>query len=80
MQFGLSAALYQAAYQHFLAGRLPEAEDACRQALLADPRHADSLHLLGVIAGQAGHPQASLYSQMWRRWCAGEPSAGIGAA
>jgi protein O-GlcNAc transferase len=60
MQFGPSAALFQAAYQHFLAGRLDEAEHACRQALQADPRHADSLHLLGVIAGRAGHPQASL--------------------
>jgi predicted O-linked N-acetylglucosamine transferase (SPINDLY family) len=60
MQFGLSAALFQAAYQHFLAGSLLEAEHACRQVLQADPRHADSLHLLGVIAGQAGHPQASL--------------------
>ena len=80
MQFGLSAALFQAAYQHFFAGGRPEAENTCRQALLADPRHADSLHPLGVIAGQAGHPQASLYRQMWRRWCAGEPPAGIGAA
>jgi len=60
MQFGLSAAMFQAAYEHFLAGRLREAEHACRQALQADPRHVDSLHLLGAIAGRAGHPQASL--------------------
>ena len=60
MKFGLSGALFEAAYQHFLAGRLAEAELACRQALQADPRQADSLHLLGVIAGQTGHAQDSL--------------------
>ncbi len=60
MQFGLSVALFNTAYQHYVAGRLAEAEHACRQALQADPRQPDSLHLLGVIAGRAGHPQASL--------------------
>ena len=60
MQFGLSAALFESAYQHFMAGRIAEAEHAVRQALQADPRHPDSLHLLGVIAGFVGQPQASL--------------------
>jgi predicted O-linked N-acetylglucosamine transferase (SPINDLY family) len=60
MQFGLSASLFESAYQHFTAGRVAEAEHAVRQALQADPRHVDSLHLLGVIAGYAGQPQASL--------------------
>ncbi|MGZ3315252.1 MAG: O-linked N-acetylglucosamine transferase, SPINDLY family protein [Caulobacteraceae bacterium] len=60
MQFGLSASLFESAYQHFLAGQVPEAEIAVRRALRADPRHADSLHLLGVIAGYSGQPQASL--------------------
>jgi predicted O-linked N-acetylglucosamine transferase (SPINDLY family) len=60
MQFGLSAALFDTAYKHFTAGRVAEAEHAVRQALQADPRHVDSLHLLGVIAGYSGQPQASL--------------------
>jgi len=51
MQFGLSAALFQTAYQNYTAGRIDPAEHYVRQALQADPRHADSLHLLGVIAG-----------------------------
>jgi predicted O-linked N-acetylglucosamine transferase (SPINDLY family) len=60
MQFGLSASLFESAYQHFTAGRVAEAEHVVRQALQADPQHVDSLHLLGVIAGYAGQPQASL--------------------
>ncbi len=57
MQIGLSASLFETAYQHFTAGRVAEAEHAVRQALGADPRHVDSLHLLGVIAGYNGHPR-----------------------
>jgi predicted O-linked N-acetylglucosamine transferase (SPINDLY family) len=37
------------------AGRLAEAERLYRQILAINPSHADSLHLLGVIAHQAGH-------------------------
>jgi tetratricopeptide (TPR) repeat protein len=36
------------------AGRLGEAEAAYRQVLAAEPRHADALHFLGVIAHQVG--------------------------
>jgi predicted O-linked N-acetylglucosamine transferase (SPINDLY family) len=36
------------------AGQLTDAERAYRQILTVDPDHADSLHLLGVIAHQAG--------------------------
>ncbi len=42
------------ALQHHQAGRLREAEAIYRQVLQAQPDHADSLHLLGVIAHQTG--------------------------
>jgi len=52
------------AFQHaarlHAAGRLPEAEQLYRQILAAMPRHADSLHGLGVLALQAGEPQAAV--------------------
>ncbi len=46
------AALLQAALGHHQAGRLPQAEALYRQILAREPRHADALHLLGVIAYQ----------------------------
>ena len=45
---------WAAALQHHQAGRLAEAERLFRQVLAVNPRHADSLHLLGVIAYQTG--------------------------
>jgi len=39
--------------RHHQAGRLREAEQLYRQNLAIDPRHADSLHLLGMVAYQA---------------------------
>ena len=42
------------------AGRLAEAEQVYRQILAVTPDHADSLHMLGVIASQCGQPQAAL--------------------
>jgi tetratricopeptide (TPR) repeat protein/SAM-dependent methyltransferase len=39
---------------HHQAGRLAEAEGLYRQILSLDGRHADSLHLLGVVAYQTG--------------------------
>lgn len=46
--------MFAAAYHHHQAGRLAEAEALYRRILARVPRHADSLHLLGVIAGQTG--------------------------
>ncbi len=43
-----------AALQHLQAGRLAEAEPLFHRVLAVNPRHADSLHLLGVIAYQTG--------------------------
>ena len=48
------------ARQHHRAGRLAEAESICREILAAEPRHADALHLLGVIAGQTGRHAAAV--------------------
>ena len=49
-----SAELYQAAVEHFRAGRHLDAERCCRQALGCDSDHADALHLLGILALHAG--------------------------
>lgn len=44
--------LHDAAVRHFLSKRYGPAEDRCRQALALDPKHADSLHLLGLVYWQ----------------------------
>ena len=46
------ADLYDAALRHFVSKRYGAAEDRCRQALALDPKHADSLHLLGLVHWQ----------------------------
>ncbi len=46
--------LFAIAMTHHRAGRLDEAERAYRQILDLEPRHADALHLLGVLAHQSG--------------------------
>ncbi|WP_049974155.1 tetratricopeptide repeat protein [Azospirillum sp. B4] len=48
------------ATQHHAAGRLDEAEAAYRQVLALAPRHADGLHLLGVIHHQTGRHAAAV--------------------
>lgn len=42
------------------AGRLAEAETRYRQILARDPKHADALHLLGVVAYQGGKPENAI--------------------
>ena len=44
----------QIARQHHTAGRLAEAESFYRKILAACPEHAESLHLLGMVAHQTG--------------------------
>lgn len=51
---------YQNGLKLHSAGRLPEAEQAYRQVLAAQPAHADAMHMLGVLASQCGQPQAAL--------------------
>ena len=46
--------VFAAALHYHKAGRLDIAERMFRQVLASHPRHADSLHLLGVIAYQTG--------------------------
>ena len=47
------AALYETGLQHLRAGRHLDAQLACQQALTIDPGHADSLHLMGLLALRA---------------------------
>lgn len=49
-----AAALFAAALDHHRAGRLAEAESAYRQILATNDRHAEAVHLLGVISLQRG--------------------------
>lgn len=52
--------MFADAFRHHQAGRLADAERLYRQVLAVDPRHADSLHLLGVLATQSGRPDAAI--------------------
>jgi protein O-GlcNAc transferase len=60
MRSGSPAALFEAARQHIMAGRVAEAEHIARQALALDPRNVDCLYLLGVIAELSGQVQDAL--------------------
>src|SRR5258708_9045011 len=51
---------FEAAHQHYQAGRLREAEALYRQVLAQNPNHVDALHMLGALAHQTGHPQDAL--------------------
>jgi len=57
---GVVQATFADALRHHQAGRLAEAERLYRQVLAIDARHADSLHLLGVLAYQSGRPEAGV--------------------
>ncbi len=49
------AAKFDQALQQHRAGRIPKARQAYRRILKAAPRHADALHMLGLLEHQAGH-------------------------
>jgi tetratricopeptide (TPR) repeat protein len=58
---------------HHQAGRLAQAERVYRQILAIDARHADSLHLLGMIAAQGGRRDVAV--EMIRQAIAINPTA-----
>lgn len=51
---------FELAVQHHQAGRLQQAEGLYRQILAQQPRHADALQLLGVVAHQMGRNDAAI--------------------
>lgn len=55
-----AAKAIQLAGQYQSAGRLQEAEHILRRILESNPKHAHAIHLLGVIAYQAGKPSLAL--------------------
>jgi tetratricopeptide (TPR) repeat protein len=57
--------MLKSALQHHRSGRLADAERTYRQILSIDSHHADSIHLLGMIAFQSGQYEAA--SQMIRQ-------------
>jgi protein O-GlcNAc transferase len=63
------------ALRWFRLGQLDEAERCCRQILASRGRHADSLHLLGMIARRRGRPDQA--AELFRRAIASD--AGIAA-
>jgi protein O-GlcNAc transferase len=52
--------MLEQALSHHRAGRLGEAEALYRQILADDARHADSLHLLGMLEDQRGDREAAV--------------------
>jgi tetratricopeptide (TPR) repeat protein len=56
----VQAEILAKALDHHRAGRLSQAEALYREILAADPRHADSLHLLGMVEHQRGRHETSL--------------------
>lgn len=54
------AETFQRGFRHHQAGQLQQAEALYRQVLAVNPGHADSLHLLGVIARQIGQPAQAI--------------------
>jgi len=51
---------FNLALQHHQAGDLAQAENLYRQILAQQPKHAETLHLLGLIAHQRGHNEIAV--------------------
>jgi len=51
---------FAAGLQNHRQHRMAEAEDLYRQVLAVDPNHVDALHMLGVLAYQAGKAEAAV--------------------
>ena len=51
---------FYTARRHHRAGRLQQAEVLYRRILQVAPRHPQTLHLLGVLAHQTGHPRQAV--------------------
>jgi len=47
--------VFSQAVAHHQAGRLQQAADLYHRILAEQPRHADTLHLLGLVAYKTGH-------------------------
>jgi tetratricopeptide (TPR) repeat protein len=54
------AQLFATAVRHHQAGQFADADLHYRQALAIDPKHAPSLHYLGVLAHQAGRNESAV--------------------
>jgi len=55
-----NAQYLQIAFAQHRAGRLDEAERLYRQVLQTEPKHAEALHLMGVLAGDRGDYAAAI--------------------
>ncbi len=57
---GLNGAIYEAARKDHEAGRHEAAEQGYQRVLAMDPYHYESLHMIGMLAGQRGRHDLSL--------------------
>lgn len=60
MKFGLSNSFYDAAFEAHSNGLYADAEAGYKRALVVEPRHFQSLFMLGMLAGQHGYHDVAL--------------------
>src|SRR5262245_23582122 len=48
------------AFQLYQSNRFAEAESVCRQIIAAQPNHAESLHLLGILVQRGGKSETAI--------------------